>query len=99
MKGKKTGGRKKGTPNTKTVVGMERMATIKDTLAQLITGYYQSEQIAEDLAALEPKDRVAAMERFTKYIIPTMQSASIDIDGAEKKQSVEERLILLSKTS
>lgn len=89
MKGKKTGGRVKGTPNKLT-------QAIRECLSQVTSGYYNSERFTNDLDALEPRDRVALMERLTQYIVPKMQSTSIDAT-VETCRTIEDRLIELSE--
>lgn len=56
------GGRTKGTPNKTT-------AQIKDWVVALIGR--NTEQIEEDLLAMEPKDRVMMFERLMRYVLPT----------------------------
>lgn len=55
------GGRKKGTPNKVT-------GTVKEWLADLIDR--NREQIEEDLRQLEPRERLAVLEKFMQYIVP-----------------------------
>ena len=55
------GGRKKGTPNKVT-------GTVKEWLAALIDR--NREQIEEDLRLLEPRERLAVLEKFMQYIVP-----------------------------
>ena len=91
MRGKKTGGRKKGTPNKTTL-------TIRERLAKVTGEYYNSEAFEKDLAAMEPKDRVALMERLTQYAAPKMQSTSIEAT-VETRKTIEDKLIELSEDS
>lgn len=55
------GGRKKGTPNKVT-------GTVKEWLADLIDR--NREQMEEDLRQLEPRERLAVLEKFMQYIVP-----------------------------
>ena len=55
------GGRKKGTPNKVT-------GTVKEWLSALIDR--NREQIEEDLRQLEPRERLAVLEKFMQYIVP-----------------------------
>lgn len=63
-------GRPKGSPNKLT-------ADMRAWLAELIDN--NRAQIASDLAALEPKDRLTILERFMQYTLPKMQSIGQDI--------------------
>ncbi len=69
-KGKKTGGRAKGTPNHDT-------ATFKEFLNELITS--NRGKIKKDLKSLSPKDRLIILEKFMAYCYPKPQA--IDIQG------------------
>ena len=55
------GGRQKGTPNKVT-------GTVKEWLSALIDR--NREQIEEDLRQLEPRERLAVLEKFMQYIVP-----------------------------
>jgi len=57
----KTGGRQAGTPN-------KVSGNIKEFLASVIDE--NREQIRKDLKRLEPKDRLAIIERFMQYVTP-----------------------------
>lgn len=88
MRGRKTGGRTKGTPN-------KVNRTIKAILAEQTSDYYNSEEFKKDLKCLEPRDRLVIMEKLTSYIVPKMQSTTIDATVASKK-TIEDKLIELS---
>lgn len=64
----KTGGRQKGTPNKVT-------SSVKEWLTELIDE--NRDQITKDLKALEPRERLAMLEKFMSYIIP---KAKTDIE-------------------
>ena len=49
MKGKKTGGRVKGTPNKAT-------ATLKESIVDMLSEYRDSGDMKSDFNALDPKD-------------------------------------------
>ena len=72
MKGKKTGGRKKGTPNKIT-------RTTRGTLAEFLHEY-ESSKLAKDFAELEPKERIVMFEKLLAYIMPKVQSAD-EVEG------------------
>ena len=89
--GKKTGGRKKGTPNKTT-------GTIREKLAEVTSEYYNSKLFMDDVSQLKPNERVMFMERLTAYVSPKMQATTIDATVQEKK-TIEEKLIALSSDS
>lgn len=66
-------GRPKGSPN-KVTTDMRRW------LSDLIDN--NRSQIECDLRALEPKERLAIIERFMQYTLPKMQSVTQDINLA-----------------
>ena len=84
----KTGGRVAGTPN-------KVSSKVRNMLAKITDDYYSSEQFKKDLRDLEPKDRVQAMEKFTSYVAPKLQSTTLDV-ATETKKTIEDRLIALS---
>lgn len=88
MKGKKTGGRVAGTPN-------KTSAAVRNAIAEMLDGYFNSETFAQDIAELEPKDRVAAMEKFAAYVSPKLQATSLDM-SVESKKTIEDRLAELA---
>ncbi|MGN0032426.1 MAG: hypothetical protein ACI358_01400 [Candidatus Limimorpha sp.] len=87
MKGKKTGGRQKGTPN-------RTSGAVREAIAKMLDGYFNSEQFAKDISLLKPVDRVAAMEKFAAYVAPKLQATSIDI-SEDSVKTIEEKLIEL----
>lgn len=86
--GKKTGGRTAGTPN-------KTSAVVRGAIAKMLDDYFNSETFAKDIADLEPKDRVAAMEKFTAYVAPKLQTTSLDMT-VETKKTIEDKLIELA---
>ncbi len=71
MKGKKTGGRVKGTPNIIT-------ADIRAKINAIVEK--QVDNIETDLMALEPKERLMIVEKFLSYCLPKLQAQSFEID-------------------
>lgn len=65
MKGMKTGGRKKGTPNKCTT-------TLRQFICDIVDD--NREQFARDLEALEPKERVNIMFKLITFILPKLNS-------------------------
>lgn len=86
--GRKTGGRQAGTPN-------KASAAVRGAIAKMLDGYFLSEKFKEDIDVLDPKDRVAAMEKFAAYVAPKLQSASLDMTNTTRK-TIEDRLEELS---
>ncbi len=88
MKGKKTGGRVAGTPN-------KTSAVVRGAIAKMLDEYFNSETFTQDIAALDPKDRVAAMEKFAAYVAPKLQTTTLDV-ASEMKKTIEDKLVELS---
>lgn len=64
----KTGGRQKGTPNKTTAdIRAKYQLLIEDSL----------EGLKQDLAALEPKDRIKAIIEFSRFVIPVMKATEL----------------------
>ena len=87
-KGKKTGGRVAGTPNKAT-------ATVRGAIAKMLDEYFNSETFEKDIAELDAKDRVAAMEKFAAYAVPKLQTTTLDM-VVESKRTIEDKLAELS---
>lgn len=87
--GNKTGGRQKGTPNKSTVLG-------KSAISQLLADYSNSGLLASDFASIDPKDRLYIAEKLMQYIIPKMQSTSVDISSSDSSHTIEDTLAALS---
>lgn len=72
MKGKKTGGRKKGTPNKNT-------QPLRDWFLSLIDE--NRTQIKKDLQTLDPKERLQWIEKILPYVLPKVVNA-VEVEGA-----------------
>lgn len=83
--GKKTGGRQKGTPNKATLLG-------KSAIVELLTDYNNSGLMASDFATLDPKDRLAIAEKLMQYVMPKMQSTSVDLTTGQDTKTIEDML-------
>ena len=88
-KGRKTGGRKKGTPNKAT-------KKVKDIVSELLDTYSNSGNMFRDFMELEPKDRLIIAEKFMQYTVPKLQAVELSTEEG-KQLTIEERLIELSK--
>lgn len=85
-KSKKNGrGRKKGVPNKVTALN-------RAVITALLAEYNESGLMAGDFAELEPKDRLAIAEKLMQYCVPKMQAVAVDVNAAERSQSLAERL-------
>ena len=89
MKGKKTGGRQKGTPNKTT-------STIREAIAAQWQRYQDSGQFKEDLDALDPQTRAVIMERYAQYVTPKIKSVDVDMKQ-QVRLTIEDRLAALCK--
>ncbi len=83
-KGKKTGGRQKGTPNKST-------SPMREILSEHWRRYEESGQFEEDLKALDPATRATIMERYAQYIVPKMKSVDMDVNH-NVQLTIEDRL-------
>lgn len=87
--GKKTGGRKKGTPNKSTTLG-------KEVIVSLLTDYSNSGLMTSDFMALDPKDRLVIAERLMQYTMPKMQATAIDLNTGDREKTIEDRIAELA---
>lgn len=74
-------GRKRGVRNKRTVVmkSLMEVANKESLLAPFVVEYHSSEQFREDVAALEPKDRLLFWEKCVSYLCPKPQSVDMKI--------------------
>lgn len=94
MLGKKTGGRKKGTPNKITALAksmIEKWLVAHDT----VPDGDMTTLMMQDFMSLDPRDRVKVSMEFIKIIMPR----NINIDDSEARLTIEDRLIALSGDS
>lgn len=99
MKGKKTGGRKKGTPNKATP---EKRA-IKQLLQEHSIAYITPKDdgmsdLDRDLVEMEPAQRAMVEVKLMEFHTPKMQATSIDARIKEANITIEDRLIRLCQT-
>lgn len=87
MKGQKTGGRKAGTPN-------KANGRMRELLSSIVNDYFESEKMKDDIALLKPKDRVEIMEKLAAYVVPKLQSTTLEAGGASNK-TIEDKLVEL----
>ena len=79
-RGKKTGGRKKGTPNKATI-------EVKDKISALLDEYSQKQMVA-DLMGLKPLDRLKMFTSLAEYILPKQNRTTIEQEGETPNQVV-----------
>ena len=72
MKGKKTGGRQKGTPNKTTT-------SLRDWFLQLIND--NRAKIQKDFEELDGKERLQWLEKILPYLLPKVQNP-VEVEGA-----------------
>ena len=90
MKGKKTGGRKKGTPN-------KVSGDMKAVLAAFVSEYYDSGEFKKDFySMLDPKDRLEIVAKILPFFMTKMQAVQADINATTTK-TIEDDLIRLSQ--
>jgi hypothetical protein len=99
MKGRKTGGRQKGTPNKDKP---ERRA-IKQllqlhSLAYITPGPDGVSDLERDLVEMEPAQRAAVEVKLLEFHTPKMQATSVDARIKEANVTIEDRLIMLCHT-
>ena len=82
---RKTGGRKKGSVNKVTTM-------TKAVISDLLSDYQESGLMGSDFLALEPKDRFQCAEKMMQYIMPKMQSTSVDFNNKATKITIEQQL-------
>ena len=76
MKKKKTGGRKKGTPNKTT-------AEVREILTAVLSDCIDKEIILADLKKLDPKDRLQAVDRLLKHVLPAPMDEVLRLSDAD----------------
>ncbi len=96
MKGQKTGGRQKGTPN--------KDNPIRGYLLTHSIGYFKPNEknpdgmsdFEVDLAMMTPEDRVWAEIRILKHHTSELKSVDMDMTVAEHTETIDERLARLA---
>lgn len=91
MKGKKTGGRKKGSPNKITSLAKDMMRQWLEAHNTTPDGDHVS-LMMQDFVSLDPRDRIKVSAEFIKIIMPK----NINIDDTASQITIEERLRQLS---
>ena len=89
MKGKKTGGRQKGTPNKVTTMS-------KAAIAEVLSDYNESGLLQSDFMLLKLLERITIAEKLMQYVMPKIQSVAVDLGGGDENRTIEDKLISLS---
>lgn len=98
MKGKKTGGRQKGTPNKENPLKGYIRA---HSLAYFEPGPQKDAETGKtiiasnfdlDMAQLNPGERVAAELRLLEFHTPKMKAVDVDLSATVTSQTIEDRL-------
>lgn len=89
MKGKKTGGRQKGTPNKAT-------AFSKAIIEHILEEYNDTGAMAKDIQDLEPKDRLDIMVKLMAFVTPKPQSVDMSLHTSGRL-TIENQLRELSE--
>lgn len=84
---KKYEGRVKGTPNKVTRITRQLINDMAEEIRP---------QIMQDIASLEPAERVKVFIKLCEFIVSKPQSVSLDV-MAQRKITIEDKLIALSK--
>lgn len=85
-RGQKTGGRKKGSQNKISKV-------TRDIIADIAAGMV--DRVVDDIADLDPKDRVHVFIKLCEFNISKPQTVSLDVTG-DKQKTIEDALINLA---
>lgn len=87
MKGKKTGGRQKGTPNKITKI-------TREITEEIAAGMY--EQVMKDIGKLSAKDRVQVFLKLVEFNVPKPQSIDVSVTNSQER-TIEDELLDLSQ--
>nr|WP_314759721.1 hypothetical protein [uncultured Porphyromonas sp.] len=90
--GKKTGGRKAGTPNKTTAI-------TKEAISKIIDEYNSSGLMQSDLMGLDPRDRLEITVKLMSYVLPKVQSVALDVSGNISTKTIEDELTELAGMS
>lgn len=73
MKRQKTGGRTAGTPNKTT-------KEIREKISDILAEHFTPEKVAENLEAIEPKERLLFLTKLLDYTTPKLKSTELKTD-------------------
>lgn len=87
MKGKKTGGRRKGTPNKVTSI-------TREVINDIAVGMF--DKVMADISKLSPKDRVHVFLKLAEFNVSKPQSIDLEVNHQQAKVTIEATLLSLS---
>lgn len=106
MKGQKTGGRAKGTPNKQTQINNTlghnlQKDGVVPLLQYLMFGGQIPEQIKDSemlslIRQVKPESALFFIEKLMQYVIPKMQSTTVDLTANADEHTIEDKLEALS---
>lgn len=73
MTRQKTGGRTAGTPNKVTT-------EIREKISDILAEHFTPEKVAENLEAMEPKERLLFLTKLLDYTTPKLKSTELKTD-------------------
>lgn len=82
MTRKKTGGRQAGTPNKTT-------KEIRDKISDILAEHFTPEKVAENLEAMEPKERLAFLSKLLDYTTPKLQSTQMQLESETVPKTIK----------
>lgn len=88
---KKKGGRHKGTPN--------KVSTFtRVILANILSDYQSSGLMEQDLALLEPKDRLRVMVELVPFVVPKLSATDVNL-ADQRQRTIDDTLAQLATPS
>ena len=99
MKGMKTGGRKKGTPNKenplKGFIRAHSLAYFEPKERKFMGRKCVMSDFERDMAELAPDDRVSAELRLMEFHTPKMKAVDVDMSAKVSVRTIEDKLSAL----
>ena len=98
MKGRKTGGRVKGTPNKDTPQKKAIKTLLQEhSIAYITPGDDGLSELDKDLAMMKPAERAQIEVKLMEFHTPKMQSTSVDVNMQDTRVTIEDKLLKLSQ--
>ena len=91
-RGKKTGGRVKGSLNRATI-------DLRQVLEDVVSGYHASGAAANDFELMEPKQRIDITLKMLVYVVPRPQSVTVDLSIPAVNDALIQELNRLAQES
>lgn len=78
-----------GNPAGRPIGAANNISTvIKEQIDAILTSKFTTDQIEQDIATLEPKDRLTVYLKLLEYSIPKMKASDIKLDIVPKKPMI-----------